>query len=188
MFDELYRQNTPSTVRLEGVNTDPNSANDFAVEFQQQRSFEARVLLEGVYKDALRNNSDPNYGEKELSKHESAGVRIDKYGSADVRRNEGKKFSDIDAFDVENAFTRVREHSSQKLSETINLFEEKEVSKELEHIRFDLPNTEIEISGGLLSEKTRPSSSRSILKRENDEDRRVHGELDGAEEFLEMNQ
>ena len=112
---------------LEGVNkdaenTDPNSADDFAVvdlvEFQQQSNFEAKVRLEGVYEDAEINKSDPNYGEKYLvekyclereedpnseeysnahgggsrsvnsvgelrSKHESAGVHIDKYQSAD---------------------------------------------------------------------------------------------------------
>ena len=65
----------------------------------------------------------------------------------------------------------MQKHSSQKLLEKINLFEEKEVSKELEHIRFDLPNTEIEISSELLNVKL-------ILNR------RVHKELDGAKEFL----
>ena len=62
------------------------------------------------------------------------------------------KLADIDAFNVENAFTRVQKHSSKKILETINLFREKEGSQELEHIMFVLPNTEIEVSGGLLSE------------------------------------
>ena len=65
--------------------------------------------------------------------------------------------ADVNAFDVEKfsgyEFTQVQKHSSQKILETINLFKKKEVSQELENIDNALPNTEIEISGRLLSGK-----------------------------------